>query len=167
MLKTSGVVNLKSAVMYYSRTEKTAEAAKALANKISGDLIEIKDLKNRKGILNYIRAAFDAIGSKLAHIEPDNVNTDGYNILCFGTPVWAGKPAPAFNTLLQNIDISGKDIILFVTLGGANYKGALNLMSKMVKDKSGNIIKTFAITHSGKKDAEQIENEINRIEFSF
>jgi len=42
---------LKSAVLYYSRTGKTATVAKALANKIPRDLVEIKDLKNRNGII--------------------------------------------------------------------------------------------------------------------
>ena len=50
----------KSAVLYYSRTEKTAAAAKALAERVSGDLIEIKDLKNRKGIIGWLSAGRDA-----------------------------------------------------------------------------------------------------------
>jgi len=150
--------------MYYSRTGKTKIAANALANKISGDLIEIKDLKNRMGILNFMRAAFDARGSKITNIEPSNVDTTNYDILCFGTPVWGSRPTPAFNTMIQNFKIAGKNIILFVTLGGANYEDVLNLMSKMTKEKGGNVIKTFAITNSGKKSDLEIENEINGME---
>lgn len=152
--------------MYYSRTGKTATAAKALANKISGDLIEIKDLKNRMGIMGFIKAAFDARGSKITNIEPSNVDTTNYDILCFGSPVWGSRPTPAFNTAIKNLEIAGKNIILFVTLGGANYKEALNLMSKAVKSKGGNIIKTFAIINSGKKSDVEIENEINGMEIS-
>jgi len=155
---------LKSAVMYYSRTGKTAVAANALADKISGDLIEIKDLKNRRGILNFMKAAFDARGSKLTQIRHDNIDTANYDTLCFGTPVWGGKPTPAFNTIIQKLEITGKNIILFVTLGGSNYEDVLNQMSKAVKSKGGNVIKTFAITNSGKKSDIEIENEINGME---
>lgn len=150
--------------MYYSRTKKTAIAANALANKVSGNLIEIKDLKNRNGILGWIRAAMDARGANTTQIEPSNIDTSNYDTLCFGTPVWGSKPTPAFNTMIQNFEITGKDIILFVTLGGLNDGGTLNLMSQAVKAKGGNVIKTFAITKSSKKNVEEIENEINEID---
>jgi flavodoxin len=154
---------LKTAVLYYSRTEKTAVAAKALADKISGDLIEIKDLKNRKGIIGWIKCAMDARGGKTTQIEPSTFDTSAYDTLYIGTPVWAGKPTPAVNTVINNFEIRGKDIVLFVTLGGANYKNALNLINAKVEANGGNVIKTFAITNSGKKSDEEIKNEISNL----
>lgn len=55
---------MKAAVLYYSRTGKTAVTAKALAEKIYADLIEIKDLKNRKGVIRWLGAGRDAGGNK-------------------------------------------------------------------------------------------------------
>lgn len=157
---------MKSAILYYSRTGKTSVAAKALADKVSGDLIEIRDLKKRMGIIGWIRSAMDARGTKTTQIEPSTINTANYDTLCFGTPVWGSKPTPAFNTMIQNFEISGKNVILFVTLGGLNDGGTLNLMSQAVKAKGGNVIKTFAIVKSGKKSDEEIKNEINEIEIT-
>ena len=108
---------LKSAVLYYSRTEKTAVAAMALADKISGDLIEIKDLKSRKGIIGWIKCAMDARGGKTTQIKPSTFDTSNYDTLYIGTPVSAGKPTPAINTIINNFEITGKNVILFLTCG--------------------------------------------------
>jgi flavodoxin len=154
---------LKSAVLYYSRTEKTAAAAKALAERVSGDLVEIKDLKSRKGIIGWIRAALDARGEKITQINPSSFDTSNYDTLYIGTPIWASKPTPAINTVINNFEIKEKDIILFVTLGGSNFKNALNLIKTKVEANGGNVIKTFAIANSGKKSDKDIKIEINNL----
>lgn len=155
---------LKVAVLYYSRTQKTAVAAKALADKLSGDLIEIKDLKNRKGIIGWIRAAMDARGEKTTDIEPSSFDTSNYNLIFIGTPVWAGKPAPAINTVMNNFDLKGKDITLFATLGGSNYVDVLNLIKTKAEANGGNVVKIFAVINSGKKNEEDIKAEISNLE---
>ena len=158
---------MKSIVFYYSRTGKTATAAKALADKTSSELVEIKDLKNRNGIIGWIRALMDARGMKTTQIEPDNIDTADYDTICLGTPIWAGKPASAIYTVIQNFEIKGKDVILFVTLNGDKYKNMLNLMSQEVESNGGNVIKTIAIVKSGSKTDSDIINEVNKIDIAF
>lgn len=65
---------MKSIVLYYSRTGKTAAAANAIADKISAEIVEIKDIKSRKGFIGWIKAALDARGMKTTQIEPNIVN---------------------------------------------------------------------------------------------
>jgi len=154
---------MKTAVFYYSRTGKTQVAAEALAEKISGELIQIKDLKNRKGIIGWLRAGRDARSNKTTQIEPSHFDTSNYDTLCFGTPVWAGKPTPAFNTMLKDFEIVGKDVIIFLTCN-RTYVKPLNIMSEAVNLEGGNIIKKFAIIESGKKSEQEIKNEINNID---
>ncbi|MGF7118549.1 flavodoxin family protein [Methanobacterium oryzae] len=156
---------MKAAILYYSRTGKTAIAAKALAEKIGGDLIEIRDLKNRKGVLGWLRAGRDGGSSKTTDIEPSSFDTSIYDTICFGTPVWNGHPTPAFNTMVKSFEITGKDIILFMTCGGKTCEKPLNIMRDMVKSEGGNVIKTFEIPESGKKSGEDIKTEINNITF--
>lgn len=160
------MVKLKSIILYYSRTGKTAAAANATANKISGKIVEIKDLKNRNGIIGWIRAALDARGMKTTKIDPSTVNITDYDTIYLGTPIWAGKPAPAINTVIQNFKIKDKDIVLFVTLDGNKYKNMLNLMKKEVEANGGNVIKTIAIEKSKDKTEADIINEVNKIDIS-
>ncbi|MGB9979137.1 flavodoxin family protein [Methanobacterium sp.] len=154
---------MKSIVLYYSRTGKTAVAAKAIADKISSEIVEIKDLKGRKGFMGYIKAALDARSMKTTPIEPSTVNIADYDTICLGTPIWAGKPAPAINTIIKNSEIQGKNVIILVTLGGNGYEDTLNSMSKEIEAKGGNVIKTIAIAKSGNKTETDIANEINNI----
>ena len=151
-------------VLYYSRTGKTAITANAIADKISADIIEIKDLKGRKGFIGYMKAALDARSMKTTPIEPNTVNVTDYDTIYLGSPVWAGKPAPAINTIIKNSEIRGKDVILFVTLGGNNYENVMDSMSKEVQAEGGNVIKTIAVTKSGNKTESDIVNEINNID---
>lgn len=154
---------MKSAVLYYSRTEKTAVTAKAVADKVSGDLIEINDMKSRKGIIGWIRAALDARGDKITEIEPSTFDLSSYDTIFIGTPIWAGKAAPAINTVISNFDLKDKDISLFATLGGTNYKNALSFIKNNVENKGGRVKSTFAIVNSGKKSEEDIKKEIGTL----
>jgi len=45
-------------------------AAKAIADKTSSKIVEIKDLKSRKGITGWIKSAMDAKGMKTTQIGP-------------------------------------------------------------------------------------------------
>jgi flavodoxin len=155
---------LRSIVLYYSRTGKTAAAAKAIADKTSSKIVEIKDLKSRTGITGWIKSAMDARGMKTTQIDPSTLNTADYDTICIGSPVWGGKPAPAINTVMKTFEVRGKDIILFVTLGGTSPDDTLNLMKKLVEEKGGNVIKTIAIMKSGSKSDADIQNEINEID---
>jgi hypothetical protein len=65
--------------------------------------------------------------------------------------------------VINNFEIKEKDIILFVTLGGSNFKNALNLIKTKVEANGGNVIKTFAIANSGKKSDEDIKIEIDNL----
>ena len=51
---------MKTMILFYSRTRKTALIAKTLAHEINADYLEITDLNNRGGALNYLRASVDA-----------------------------------------------------------------------------------------------------------
>jgi len=156
---------LKTAVLYYSRTGKTTIAAKALADKIDGNLIEIRDLKNRKGVLGWLSAGKDRWSSKTNKINPSSFDTSIYDTICLGTPVWNGHPTPAFNTMVKNFEITGKDIILFMTCGGKTCEKPLNIMRNMVKSEGGNVIKTLEVPESIKKSDEDTKAEINNISF--
>ncbi len=46
---------MKTVIFYYSRTRKTAKVAKTIAEEIKADSIEVMDLKDRMGAINYFR----------------------------------------------------------------------------------------------------------------
>jgi flavodoxin len=60
---------MKILIAYYSRTGTTSKIAKEIAKKIKADIDEIKDLKDRKGILGYIFSGRDSMLQKTTEIK--------------------------------------------------------------------------------------------------
>jgi flavodoxin len=153
---------MKSIIIYYSRSRKTAVAAKALANEISADIAEIEDLKTRSGILNYMGASVDAFREIKTNIKPDKINLDEYGLIYIGTPVWAGKPAPAIVTAIDKYNFQGKDVILFATMGSSGGKNTIKRMEEKIEARGGRIITSFSIKTAG-KNMHDIRDEIKSI----
>ncbi len=152
---------MKTIVLYYSRTKKTYRVANTLAKEVSADIVEIKDLKNRSGPLNYINASVDAMRENKTNIRPSTVDLSEYGLIYIGTPVWAGKPAPAIITLIDKCDFQGKDVILFATLGGSGGRNTIERMKEKIEVRGGRMVTSFLIKTAGKKIFE-IEEEMKK-----
>ncbi len=142
---------MKTIVLYYSRTKKTSKAAKILAEEVSADIIEIEDLKNRFGPLNYVKASADAMREIKTNIKPATVDVSEYGLVYIGTPVWAGKPSPAIITLIDKCNFQGKDVILFATLGGSGGRKTIDRMREKIEVRGGRMVTSFLIKTAGKK----------------
>ena len=58
---------MKTIILFYSRTRKTSVVAKTLAHEINADCMEVIDLKDRMGPVNYLKSTFDAIRENKTH----------------------------------------------------------------------------------------------------
>lgn len=153
---------MKTVVLYYSRTQKTAETAKTLSNELKSDIIEIKDLKPRKGALNYINASIDAFRENKTEIRPSPIDLTLYDLVYIGTPVWDGKPSPAILSLIDRCNFQGKDVILFATLGGSGGKKTIERMKEKIELRGGRMVTSFLIETPGKQMYE-ISDEVKKI----
>jgi flavodoxin len=127
---------MKTCVIYYSRTGNTAMVARTLAEELDADLIEIRDLEDRKGFMSSFRSSIDAIRESKTPIKPEKVDLSGYDLIYVGTPTWAGKPAPAIITLIDRADFLRKDVILFTTMSRQGGEGAIDRMSEKIGNRS-------------------------------
>ena len=122
---------MKKLVVFYSRTGNTRKIAEEIARKINADIEEIIDLKNRKGILNWLRAGRDGMKRNLTKIKyfKDPIK---YDLIIIGTPIWVNM-TPAIRTyLLENKD-KIKKIAFFSTHGGKSVGKAFDEMEKITK----------------------------------
>ncbi|MEM2900022.1 MAG: flavodoxin [Thermoplasmata archaeon] len=149
----------KTIVIYYSRTGTTRKFAEALANVFSGTTIEIKDKKNRLGVLGFLRGINDARKERTTEIEPANVDISNAELILFGTPVWAGRSSPAINTIIQNLDLKGKNVITFTTARSANVEGAYRVMDKLVAKQGGKVLDHTMIREKNIENAKNIAEE--------
>ena len=147
---------MKTIILFYSRTRKTALIAKTLAKEINADYKEIIDLKNRDGALNYLKASVDALRENKTQIKPETVDLTDYDLVYLGSPTWAGKPAPAIITLIDQCNFQGKDVVLFTTMGSSGGNKVIERMREKIEPRGG-FIKAFLIKTSNKKNEELVE----------
>ena len=145
---------MKIVVLYYSRTRKTALAAKTLAKGVGADIIEFMDLKDRMGPLNYMGATIDALRENKTQIKPDSADISEYGLVYIGTPTWGGKPAPAVITLIDRCDLQGKDVILFTTMSGKGGESVIKRMREKAEARGGRMVNSFVIPTSNKSSDE-------------
>jgi len=153
---TPGVRNMKTLIVYYSLTGKTDVVAQTLAAELKADIRRVEDVeKPAVSWWFYISAGFAAMRGKEAEIKPIDTTFGDYARIIIGSPVWGGSPASPINTFIARADFLGKEVILFMTMGGDDASGAIKKMSERVKKKGGTIISSFALS-SGKATNEEL-----------
>lgn len=91
--------------------------AEQIAQQLDADLCEVIDKNHKKGKMLYIKGGAAAMREKLTDITIDK-NIDDFDLVIVGSPVWAGKIAPAIRTFLVSNSLSEKQVAFFVSIGG-------------------------------------------------
>jgi len=146
---------MKIGIIYYSRTGNTRNVAKKLEEKlknkkISVELIEVKHTKKP----GFFRAGYAAIKQKDLPIINTNFDLKKYDILLFGAPIWAGKPAPFVKTFINKAKNSeGKKAAVFLTCSSNpnKYVKAAEIISRYLEKINIKTIDTFLILKMKKK----------------
>ncbi len=120
-------------VVYYSRTGNNRTIAESIASKLSADIDEIVDKKNRKGRLNWLRAGKDSRSGKLTEIDYQK-NPQDYDTIIIGAPIWAFNPIPPLRTYLQEVDLKGKRVAFFICSQTEAYKDMFTQLAEMTPD---------------------------------
>lgn len=133
--KTMRTENAKILVAYYSYSGNTKEVAKAIHEKVGGDLFEIKTegsypeeyrpmtVQAKKEIESGYRPK---LTSQIADIAQ-------YDIIFLGSPNWWGTITPQVSSFLENHDLSGKNVIPFITHGGGGVQNTVKDMTAQCK----------------------------------
>ncbi len=132
-------------IVYYSRTGNTRTISESIKDTLGCDIQEIKDLKDRSGILGFIGGMIDVKKNPMTDISPKEVRVEDYNLLLIGSPGWGGKITPAINTFINMTDFTGKKVVLFSVASGRMPQKALDECSELIKSRGGQVIDTFII----------------------
>lgn len=149
-------------VAYYTRTGKTRFVAQRLVKALGCRAVEISDLKKRMGLIAYLRAAMDARRKKRTKIEPKTIDTKGCDLICLGTPVWWSNPTPAIMTLLDNLGVREKDVVIFGTADSSPER-TIDILTKRVEEKGGTVVGSFfCLKGSDEKRMKVVEDFVKR-----
>ena len=122
---------MKTLVTYFSASGTTKRVAETIATTINGDLFEIEPkVPYTDADLNWMnkksRSSVEmADKSSRPEIKNKVENLNDYNRVIIGFPVWWYTAPTIINTFIEENDLSGKEIYIFVTSGGSSFGGSL------------------------------------------
>lgn len=166
-------VNRKVLVAYFSRTGEqygvgnitegnTAIVAKIIANKIGGDLLEIRVLDDRYP-KRYNELTEYAKKEKQGNVRPAIIgeveNFEDYDTVFIGYPNWwADVPMPV-RTFLESYDFSNKKVAPFCTHEGSGFGGTSNIIKNITKARLLNGLAIYG--HVAQNDRDQAEKQVS------
>ena len=122
----------KLLVSYFSASGTTREVAKKIATIVNGDLFEIEparpytstdldwtDQQSRTTIEMHDKTSRPKILQKV-------INIDRYDTIVLGFPVWWYTAPTIINTFIEENNLEGKNVYIFVTSGSSSVDGSLN-----------------------------------------
>ena len=139
----------KTLVLYFSATGTTKGAAQVIANSAQADIYEIvpavpysrqdlnwNDRNSRSSTENANRSARPAIAGRLPDIS-------GYDVICIGYPLWWGTVPRIVLTAVEQLDFSGKKVVLFSTAHSSQAGPDVTELKQLLRGASVTGGKTF------------------------
>jgi len=110
---------MKTLILFYSYTGNSKRFAENLSKKIDADIEEVKTDKRPGTIAAYVLGSFSAMRQKSVIIKPIQADISQYDHFILIAPIWAGNPAPAFNSMIDNLSAK-KSVELYLISGSGN-----------------------------------------------
>ncbi|MGO8703617.1 MAG: flavodoxin family protein [Candidatus Brocadiia bacterium] len=121
----------QTVVAYYSRTGGTAKVAGQLAAILDADLEEIREAKDRSGVLGLLSAAWDSTLKREATLTSKH-SAEGRKTIVIATPIWGFRPPPALRSYLKKVNLAGKKVCAVSTFFGLGGDRVLDAIAAMV-----------------------------------
>ena len=127
---------MKKAIIYYSMSGNTEYIAKNISEKIGADLIKITPKKEypNKGLKKFLWGGKSAIMGETPELEEYSFDSEKYDYIIFGTPVWANNFTPPIRTFIKdNKDkLNNKKIAVFLCYSGGGLDKAINKLKQFL-----------------------------------
>ncbi len=132
---------MKTLVVYYSRTGVTRKVARMIADRLSCDLEQIEEERNRKGMVAYLWSSYEAFREKTPPIKQAGQDPAAYDLVVIGTPMWAWKMASPVRSYLAQKEASLPAVAFFCTSGGSDGAKLLQDMQEFCDHKAVALLK--------------------------
>lgn len=106
-------------VVFYSRSETTAELGGRLAAELEGDYERLHEVefRRRAGPFGFLRSIVDVVRQRTAHLQPMAHVLANYDVVLIGTPVWAARASTPVATWLAEHWHEVRATAFFCTMG--------------------------------------------------
>lgn len=108
-------------VLFYSFSGHTKQLAERIAAERGADIEQVYEVKKRGVFSAYFSGAPKAMRQETVEIKPLTADLNAYDTLVIAAPIWAGYPAPAFNSIVKLLP-TGRQVELVFTSGSGKDK---------------------------------------------
>ncbi len=158
----------KTLVLYYSATDTTKNVAQVIANILNADIAEIHakqpytsadldwhDPQSRTSIEQHQH-------NSRVEINDDLPDISNYDNVIIGHPIWWGIPPRLITTVIDKLDLNGKNLASFATSGGSGYERSQSNIERTLRENNYNAtINQGAVLNSRR----QIETWVKTLNF--
>lgn len=120
---------MKTCIVYYSMSGNTAMIAEKVSQKLHADLIPLTPAKAYpdKGFKKFIWGGKSALMGDKPKLEPYFFDSSKYDLVIFGSPVWASSFTPPIRTFIEEnrAKLTGKRFAVFLCYSGGGAEKAI------------------------------------------
>lgn len=150
---------MSKAVVFYSLSGNTKEAAKEIARKLGVKIFEIDLVKPlpKNTVRQMLVGGMQSTFGRKPPIKgvPDNI--DYYDEIILGTPIWAGMPAAPVNTFIKKYGIADRIDAVFTFSGGGDNDRCMAQLSKSLKNIKHQVALADRNSERAKHNKEKLE----------
>ncbi len=153
------------AIVYYSYSGNTHRAAKIVEEVLSqNNSVKRLRIEAPKESNNFFIQCLRGLIKKRTEIAPIETDLSAYDLIIFGSPVWAREMVPAMRSYLEKANgLSGKKAMIFVTYGsGLGKEYCLDSLERALKEKGVSSISRFSLSQFKVSDKSLIESLLNK-----
>ena len=121
---------MKTVVAYYSLGGTCRKLAEARAKTLGAPAIAVEEARKRNLFTAFLTGCAQALKQKAVPIKPLSDKITGCDRLIVYVPVWAGMPAPAFNSLVGALR-EGQEVEVALVSGGGASKAEARVRAQL------------------------------------
>ncbi len=117
---------MKTLIVYYSLEGNTEYVVNKIAKACGFDTLRLEPVKKYpdSGFRKFFWGGKSAVMAETPELEPYTFDSDSYDRIVFGFPVWAGNVTPPIRTFVKDNDLKGKRIAAFACQSGSGAEKA-------------------------------------------
>ncbi len=121
---------MKTVVAYYSLTGTCKKLAEARAKALGAPAIAVEEARTRNFLSAFSIGGFQALGQKPSAVKHIIDKITGCDRLVVFASVWAGMPAPAFNSLVSALR-QGQEVEVNLVSGGGKSRAEAKVRAQL------------------------------------
>ncbi len=130
---------MKGLILYYSLNGSTKKFVQDMAAKNGFKLCRVIEKKKRTVVNAFLKGSRQAMKREAVELEPTDINWTGVERIVVACPIWAGYPAPAFNSIIKLLP-KKMPIELYFISGSGSSANSREATEKLLAEEGYNIV---------------------------